>query len=116
MKFNFVQDSNVKYMQQAHNSAVTTGGQGGLVTAVCAPYGSSCPRFGFSKYFFGTSRNDKTTDNNGKRINNVQNNSSLPFFRFVSKLQVTNCCVLHKCETAIRLIDTPLRLRREIGM
>ena len=44
------------------------GGQEGRApqTTACAPH------FGLLRNVFETSRNDKTTDNNGKRRNNVQ--------------------------------------------
>ena len=45
----------------------------------------------YLKYVFGTSRNDKTTCNNGKR-NKIQHNSRLKFYRFFGKVLAANCC------------------------
>ena len=51
-------------------SAVATGARGGRValTTACAPP----PILVYSENDFGTSRNDNTTGNNGKRDNKVQ--------------------------------------------
>ena len=64
------------------------GGQGdpAPLTTACAPH------FGLVRIFFEASRNDKTTGNNGKRNNNVQDNSCLKFSLFFAKLLDTNCC------------------------
>ena len=45
----------------------------------------------YSKYFFGTLRNDKTTDNKGKG-NTFKDNSRLKFSRLFAKFLATNCC------------------------
>ena len=53
-------------IQCSKSSAVATGGP-------CPPNDCLCPPFSvWPKYFFGASRNDKSTNNNGKRNNNVQ--------------------------------------------
>ena len=50
-----------------------------------------------------------------QRIITLKDNSRLKFSRFFAKLLATNCCI-HKCDEIIRLINTPLRMRRGIGM
>ena len=55
-----------KFCFRGQGSAVATGGHGGLasLTTACAP-----PFWFTQKTVFGTSRNDKTTYNDGKRNN-----------------------------------------------
>ena len=64
-------------------SALATVGPGAPspLTTACAP-----PHFGHSECFFGASRNDKTTGNDGKRNNNFQTSFSFKVFLVVCKI------------------------------
>ena len=50
-----------------------------------------------------------------QRIITLKDNSRIKFFRFFAKLLATNCCT-KMCDAIIRLINTPLRMCRGIGM